>query len=73
MLLVHHTVKFTNSIGESHYTDSYQLCENIDEAREAVNRLISIHGDELDCYAICQIIESSNPSWQNVKPMGLED
>ena len=73
MLIVSHTVKRNDSIGNSTYTDNYQLVDTLEEARAAVTQIISLHGGELYCYAISQVIEDSEPHWANVKPMGIKD
>lgn len=73
MLIVSHTLKRNDSIGNSTYTDNYQLVDTLEEARAAVTQIISLHGGELYCYAISQVIEASEPHWANVKPMGIKD
>jgi hypothetical protein len=73
MLIVSHTLMRNDSIGNKTYTDNYQLVDTLEEARQAVTQIISLHGDELHCYAISQVIEASEPHWANVKPMGIKD
>ena len=73
MLIVSHTLKRNDSIGNASYVDNYQLVDTLEEARQAVTQIISLHGDELHCYAISQVIEASEPHWANVKPMGIKD
>jgi selenocysteine lyase/cysteine desulfurase len=73
MLIVNHTLKRNDSIGNATYTDNFQLVDTLEEARQAVTQIISLHGDELFCYAISQVIEASEPHWANVKPMGIKD
>ena len=76
MLAVIHTLKESETFGgqTTHkYFDHYQLCDTIDEARARVMLLISLHDEKLSSYAICQIIEASEPHWADASPMGLGD
>ena len=65
MFVIVHTLKFPVTHGKTTYKDDYQLCDTMDEARGIVSRLISSRPHGLVNYAICNVVESSNPSWQS--------
>ena len=69
MLIITHTLMRNDSIGNSTYTDNYQLVDTLEEARDAVTKIISTNGDELYCYAISQVIEASEPHWADAQPI----
>jgi len=69
MLIVNHTVKYTDSLGNDTFTDHYQLAETQDEARQILTGIISRTGDALHCYAISQVIEASEPHWKTPEPI----
>jgi hypothetical protein len=69
MLIVNHTIHRKDSIGNSTYKDNFQLVDTKQEAREKVAHLIAIHGDELYCWAISQVIEASEPHWSDAEPI----
>jgi len=74
MLIINHTLRYEKSgIGqEPTFIDNYQLCDTMDEARQIVTGLISRH-ENLQFYAISQVIESSEPHWVGEPVMGIED
>ena len=62
MLIIHHTLVF-RSLNRETFEDHYQLSDSLEEARDIVQKLISIHGDDLYCYSIAEVLESSEPHW----------
>ena len=69
MLIINHTTKHRDSLGNETFTDHYQLAETHDEARQIVTGIISRTGDSLHCYAISQILEASEPHWTDPEPI----
>ena len=71
MLIIHHTLVF-RSLNNENFLDHYQLAATLGEAREMVRQLIATHGDDLYCYSIAEVIESSEPDWVTKKPEPTE-
>ena len=71
MLIIHHTLVF-RSLNRETFEDHYQLSDSLEEARDIVQKLISIHGDDLYCYSIAEVLESSEPHWTEKVPDGTE-
>jgi len=69
MLIVNHTTKHRDSLGNETFTDNYQLAESSEEARQILTGIISRTGDNLHCYAISQVIEASEPHWTEPEPI----
>ena len=67
MIMVVHTVKFPVSQGRETYQDNYQLCDTMAEAREITQRLIVGRPNGLVSYAICEVLEASEPHWVEKK------
>lgn len=74
MYMVAYTLRFDpGTSGQPTTTDKYEIVPTIEDARRLVQQVMSINADIFYCYGIAQIVESSQPHWQNVQPMGLED
>jgi len=62
MYIVHHTLRLAAGNKET-FTDNYQLADTIKEGQQIVQNLISIHGDDLYCYSLAEVLEASEPHW----------
>lgn len=71
MLIVHHTLVF-RSLNRETFEDHYQLADTIEEARSIAQGLIARHGDDLHCYSIAEVLESSELGWVTKKPEPTE-
>jgi len=58
---------------EKQERNDWQLCETRAEAQQQVNSLLSIHGIDSVKYALCQVVESSEPQWLSAQIMELDD
>ena len=69
MYIVAHTIKYPLTTGKRHetYKESYELCDTMAEAQEIKGRLISGRPNGLVNYAICEILEASEPHWVEKK------
>ena len=71
MLIIHHTLVF-RSLNRETFEDNYQLSDSLEEAREIVQELMAIYGDNLYCYSIAEVLESSELGWVTKKPEPTE-
>ena len=69
MYMVVHTIKHPLTTARQYETfeDNYQLCDTMAEAQEIAQRLITTRPNGLYSYAICEVLESSEPHWVEKK------
>lgn len=69
MYILVSTVKYPLTVGKENETfkESYELCDTMQEAQEAKQRLIALRPNGLVNYAICEVLEASERSWVEKK------